>query len=224
MVALPPRFVRGRLPGPDGEDGHLSAETWHPSLCHNPKSGIREHGFELAANRELVHPKQPPQQPHNACWHEVSDEPPATRSQDPLYLGNALSLVAPMVEGHGAKHQVEPAVWKWKGLRGRLPELNAAAGGSGGLSLADHLSRRVDALQRGAWESSLSGSEQPPCSATDIQNGLRACDLCSGEVKGCLLHRFEHEALQPVAVIGRRPAVEAVDIVPVSHGIDRRPG
>lgn len=69
----------------------------------------------------------------------------------------------------------------------------------------------------------MGGPEQASRSATDVQNGARGDNLRRGQVEDGPLHRFEDETLQVVAVIGRRPAVEAIDIVPVRHGVDRSP-
>src|SRR5438309_8307854 len=153
---------------------------------------------------------------HESGGDEIGEQPATPWSQDPGHLGGAAGLILPVVKRHRAEHQVEGSVRKRKLFRGRLTEFDRAVR-SRALRVLHHLDRRVDADEPCAGKATSRRFEQLAGAATDIEDCARTVNLLRRHLQDSSLNRVEDQALHPVAVVGCRPAVEAVDIVAVSH-------
>jgi len=99
---------------------------------------------------------------------------------------------------------------------GRLSELDVVVR-SRAQRVPHHLARRVDADEPCAGEASSRRFEQLTRPASDIENCAWTSNLLCGDLQDRSLDRVEDDPLHPVSVIGGRPAVEAVDVVTMSH-------
>ncbi len=170
----------------------------------------------MGAVGELMDPEQCADRSHEPGRDEIGEQPATAWSQDPRHLGGAAGLILPVVKRHRAEDEVERSVWKRKVFRGRLPEFDGAIG-SRALRELHHLDRGVDTDEPCAGEATSRRFEQLAGAATDIEDGARTANLLRRHLQDRSLNRVEDQALHPVAVVGCRPAVEAVDVVAVSH-------
>src|SRR4029077_248736 len=142
------------------------------------------------------------------------------RRQNARDLRDALALVAPVVKGHRAEHEVEGGGGKWQGLGHRLLKPNRAVRVRG-LRLPHHLDGRVDAAELRPGEPSLRETKQPTGATSDIEDCAWVGDLLGRELQHRALHGLEDDALHPVPVVLARPAVEALYVMSVCHHPDR---
>ena len=114
-------------------------------------------------------------------------------------------------------NQVEAAVRERQLLRPGLLEADRASRASRRLGLPHHLRRRVHPHEVGARKASSGRTEEAAGSTAHVEDRARAWHFLTGEVEHRPLHGFEDDPLHPVAVVGRRSAVEALDVPPTSH-------